>query len=166
MYQCFQKDPNLRITAQKLAKHPWMLATKRQIDSSQPKKTLSPILSSTTAAEHAAESASSIAHQKPQVERKSPKFIITKRRASNQPPRVTSILNGSTSEIKAKTATRNGQGKAPATDEIPMLHLQPRPLTTVYDDAIQRVQAWNEALQGKRFSWIWVAHVQLIRHSQ
>jgi serine/threonine protein kinase len=156
MYQCFQKDPNLRITAQKLAKHPWMLATKRQIDSAQPKDTLSPILSSSTAAENVAESGTSVAHRKPpQVERKSPKFIITKRRASNQPPRVIPILNGSTSEIKEKAAIRIAQGKALAGGETSLPDLHPRPLTTVYDDAIQRVQAWNEALQGKHFSWIW-----------
>ena len=30
LYHCFQKDPNLRISAKKLLKHPWMVASKRQ----------------------------------------------------------------------------------------------------------------------------------------
>ena len=152
MYQCFQKDPNLRITAQKLAKHPWMLATKRQIDSSQPKDTTSPTLASESAAKNDVESVSSVAqHKPPRIEKKSPKFIITKRRASNQPPKVTQILNGSTSGNEAKATVRSVQGQASASGETPIPDLQPRPLTTVYDDAIQRVQAWNEALQGEHF---------------
>lgn len=32
LMQCFQKDPNLRIGARKLLRHPWMLAAKRQAD--------------------------------------------------------------------------------------------------------------------------------------
>ncbi|EKM49713.1 uncharacterized protein PHACADRAFT_214230 [Phanerochaete carnosa HHB-10118-sp] len=31
LYHCFQKDPNLRVSAKKLLKHPWMAASKRQI---------------------------------------------------------------------------------------------------------------------------------------
>ena len=31
LYHCFQKDPNLRVSARKLLKHPWMLASKRQV---------------------------------------------------------------------------------------------------------------------------------------
>lgn len=31
LYHCFQKDPNLRVSAKKLLRHPWMLASKRQI---------------------------------------------------------------------------------------------------------------------------------------
>ncbi|KIP02523.1 hypothetical protein PHLGIDRAFT_130695 [Phlebiopsis gigantea 11061_1 CR5-6] len=30
LYHCFQKDPNLRVSAKKLLKHPWMVASKRQ----------------------------------------------------------------------------------------------------------------------------------------
>jgi serine/threonine protein kinase len=153
MYQCFQKDPNLRITAQKLAKHPWMLATKRQIDSSQPKETTPNRLGSETNAKHNAESGSSNPLQKaPQVERRSPKFIITKRKASNKPPRVTSIISGPGSGINEPIATRPRQGQATVAGERTIPDLQSRPLTTVYDDAIQRVQAWNEALQGMPLS--------------
>jgi serine/threonine protein kinase len=31
LYHCFQKDCNLRISAKKLLKHPWMVATRRQM---------------------------------------------------------------------------------------------------------------------------------------
>jgi serine/threonine protein kinase len=31
LYHCFQKDPNLRVSAKKLLKHPWMLGSKRQM---------------------------------------------------------------------------------------------------------------------------------------
>ncbi|GJE91912.1 Pkinase domain-containing protein [Phanerochaete sordida] len=34
LYHCFQKDPNLRVSAKKLLKHPWMVASKRQISGS------------------------------------------------------------------------------------------------------------------------------------
>lgn len=33
LLQCFQKDGNLRISARKLLKHPWMVSAKRQMDS-------------------------------------------------------------------------------------------------------------------------------------
>ncbi|TFK24391.1 Pkinase-domain-containing protein [Coprinopsis marcescibilis] len=32
LYQCFQKDCNLRISAKKLLKHPWMVTTRRQMN--------------------------------------------------------------------------------------------------------------------------------------
>ncbi len=31
LYHCFQKDCNLRISAKKLLKHPWMVSTRKQI---------------------------------------------------------------------------------------------------------------------------------------
>lgn len=31
LYHCFQKDPNLRISAKKLLRHQWMAASKRQV---------------------------------------------------------------------------------------------------------------------------------------
>ncbi|KZT60691.1 Pkinase-domain-containing protein [Calocera cornea HHB12733] len=31
LYHCFQKDPNLRISAKKLLRHPWMAATRKQM---------------------------------------------------------------------------------------------------------------------------------------
>ncbi|KAI0927507.1 hypothetical protein AcV5_008028 [Taiwanofungus camphoratus] len=35
LYHCFQKDCNLRISAKKLLRHPWMLAARRQMTSNQ-----------------------------------------------------------------------------------------------------------------------------------
>lgn len=35
LYHCFQKDCNLRITAKKLLRHPWMVSAKRQMAESQ-----------------------------------------------------------------------------------------------------------------------------------
>jgi serine/threonine protein kinase len=32
LYHCFQKDPNLRISAKKLLKHPWMISARKQMD--------------------------------------------------------------------------------------------------------------------------------------
>jgi serine/threonine protein kinase len=31
LYHCFQKDPNLRISAKKLLKHPWMVSARKQM---------------------------------------------------------------------------------------------------------------------------------------
>ena len=36
LQQCFQKDPNLRVTAQKLMKHPWMIQSRRKDMVEQP----------------------------------------------------------------------------------------------------------------------------------
>ena len=37
LYQCFQKDCNLRISAKKLLKHPWIAATRRQLGKTEEK---------------------------------------------------------------------------------------------------------------------------------
>lgn len=34
LYHCFQKDSNLRISAKKLLKHPWMVAARKQMANS------------------------------------------------------------------------------------------------------------------------------------
>lgn len=41
LLQCFQKDRNLRVSAKKLLRHPWMLAAKRQMDSAKRETTQS-----------------------------------------------------------------------------------------------------------------------------
>lgn len=46
LYHCFQKDPNLRVTAKKLLKHPWMLSV-RQASSSTAPPAISPTTSIT-----------------------------------------------------------------------------------------------------------------------
>lgn len=35
LYHCFQKDCNLRISAKKLLKHPWMVSARKQMGTSQ-----------------------------------------------------------------------------------------------------------------------------------
>jgi serine/threonine protein kinase len=35
MYHCFQKDANLRISAKKLLKHPWMIQARKQLEAQQ-----------------------------------------------------------------------------------------------------------------------------------
>jgi serine/threonine protein kinase len=151
MYQCFQKDPNLRITAQKLAKHPWMMASKRQIESSRPRDSSNP-------PGQAAESqlnpgATRSSDTSPTVSRtgkKATKLIITKRKPSGQTPASVLRVNSSgppqslTDSQDSHTQDVSIAGKA-------INDLKRRPLTTVYDDAIQRVQEWNEALQGEPF---------------
>ena len=32
LYHCFQKDANLRVSAKKLLRHPWMVSTRRQME--------------------------------------------------------------------------------------------------------------------------------------
>lgn len=36
LMQCFQKDPNLRVTAKKLLKHPWIMSTKKEEKTKKP----------------------------------------------------------------------------------------------------------------------------------
>ena len=38
LYHCFQKDCNLRISAKKLLRHPWMVAARKQVANSQGEK--------------------------------------------------------------------------------------------------------------------------------
>jgi len=39
LLHCFQKDPNLRISAKKLLRHPWMVATRKQLGTGEQKTT-------------------------------------------------------------------------------------------------------------------------------
>lgn len=36
LYHCFQKDCNLRVSAKKLLRHPWMASVRKQLSSQQP----------------------------------------------------------------------------------------------------------------------------------
>ncbi|OCF73077.1 STE/STE11/CDC15 protein kinase [Kwoniella mangroviensis CBS 8886] len=78
LYHCFQKDPNLRVSAKKLLRHPWMMSVKKSAEPPVP-----PVLPKST--------------------------------PSSRPQ-----------SLRAK-----------------------KPMT-VYDEAVQRVQEWNEALNGAR----------------
>lgn len=161
LYQCFQKDPNLRISAKKLAKHPWMIAAQRQID-----------LSHNQAAQQGPSSRSSQADNvtgsirgptspvtatfnppvtlQPGDARKA-KIIIPKRPKSSHaavnPIAGSSALAQSTSSQAGPSRT-GPQARTNAVGSA-AVDLKRRPLTTVYDEAVQRVQEWNEALQGE-----------------
>lgn len=36
LYHCFQKDPNLRVSAKKLLRHPWMVSARKQMGKNVP----------------------------------------------------------------------------------------------------------------------------------
>jgi serine/threonine protein kinase len=38
LYHCFQKDANLRVSAKKLLRHPWMASTRKHLLAEQPEK--------------------------------------------------------------------------------------------------------------------------------
>jgi serine/threonine protein kinase len=38
LYHCFQKDPNLRVSAKKLLRHPWMVQARRQLGKMEEKE--------------------------------------------------------------------------------------------------------------------------------
>ncbi|ORY31435.1 hypothetical protein BCR39DRAFT_571401 [Naematelia encephala] len=84
LYQCFQKDPNLRVSAKKLLRHPWMLSARKHL---------------TTAS-------------------------------------LTSAAPTSRPVSPAKLGLRTGPNEK-----------VDKPVT-VYDEAVQRVQQWNQALNA------------------
>ncbi|KAJ9120190.1 hypothetical protein QFC22_003090 [Naganishia vaughanmartiniae] len=129
LYQCFQKDPNLRISAKMLAKHPWMIAAQRQASST-----------GEATSNHRQDASSQAASNKSK-----PKILIPKRNRMSRAAMESSnsLANGSTS------TSAPGQENLSAGDSGDNLaNLSRRPLTTVYDQAIQRVQEWNAALNA------------------
>ncbi|ORX40201.1 hypothetical protein BD324DRAFT_644621 [Kockovaella imperatae] len=108
LYHCFQKDPNLRITAKKLLRHPWMQSARRNLEvvSTAPLQTqsipASPARSPKQSGIRAFSQADSL------------------RRSSNSTKR--EAAGGET--------------------------IRPKKPMTVYDEAVQRVQEWNEALNA------------------
>ena len=139
LYQCFQKDPNLRITAQKLAKHPWMMASQRQIESSR-------LSDRAELPEHSKQGdsvrGSDTSPTASRTGKKGTKLVITRRKPSSQSQ--TPVIRVESSQATSEEASQHSSTAGKAISD-----LKRRPLTTVYDDAIQRVQEWNEALQGK-----------------
>ncbi|KAL7423239.1 Protein kinase of the Mitotic Exit Network [Cryptotrichosporon argae] len=101
LYHCFQKDPNLRVSAKKLLRHPWMQSARKTLDS---------------AATHAASR---------------PKADTSTR---SRPGTIRALPPASEGAEEAyKDAGATVKGKKPM---------------TVYDEAVQRVQEWNEALNA------------------
>lgn len=132
LYQCFQKDPNLRISAKMLAKHPWMTAAQRQANSTE----------EATSSNH--QDASLTMPQGATNKLKS-KILIPKRNRMSRAVMRSSdtFANGSTSfSLPGKNNIANENSVEN------LATLSNRPLTTVYDQAIQRVQEWNAALNG------------------
>lgn len=133
LYQCFQKDPNLRISAKKLAKHPWMVAVQRQVDSTMDD------------ARHGNQSM--VSNQKSQMSASphKPKILIAKRKQTNR-----AVAGSSMSETNSMISSAS-DNSAPEKDKAlqNLENMSKRPLTTVYDQAIQRVQEWNAALNGE-----------------
>ncbi|KAJ9121012.1 hypothetical protein QFC24_004993 [Naganishia onofrii] len=129
LYQCFQKDLNLRISAKMLAKHPWMIAAQRQANSTEEEisgyRRHAPSLTTSQTA----------------MNRSRTKILIPKRNRMSR-----AAMEGGNSSFNA-----NPPGQGNITHGIPdeeLTNLSRRPLTTVYDQAIQRVQEWNAALNG------------------
>ncbi|GHJ83897.1 hypothetical protein NliqN6_0299 [Naganishia liquefaciens] len=128
LYQCFQKDPNLRITAKKLAKHPWMVAVQRQVESTT---------------DHAKLPAAP-GQKKETSNPGKPRIYIPKRQHTNR-----SVTGGSVSATNSTGSSLSAPGSLTKLEASHALDsISKRPLTTVYDQAIQRVQEWNAALNA------------------
>ncbi|WWD18350.1 hypothetical protein CI109_102800 [Kwoniella shandongensis] len=100
LYHCFQKDPNLRVTAKKLLRHPWMLSVRK-----------------------ATEPPSAPPQPKPTPDSRS------------QSVRIPSGGKEDNSLGGQKVGSGTVRAKKPM---------------TVYDEAVQRVQQWNEALNAPK----------------
>lgn len=102
LYQCFQKDPNLRVSAKKLLRHPWMqTARKNMSDGASEPGTL-------------------------------PRARASSSRSGDRTP------SGS-----VRTRPKLADMSSPRKDST-VRSKQP----TEYSVAVQRVQEWNEALNG------------------
>lgn len=146
LYQCFQKDPNLRISAKKLAKHPWMVAVQRQVDSTM------------ESASHGKSSNAARPNSQISASPYKPKILIPKRRQINRAATGSSISESNTAASSTANNSASNQGDAIQ----PLESMAKRPLTTVYDQAIQRVQEWNAALNGKlsRSQTFFISHIE------
>jgi serine/threonine protein kinase len=160
LYQCFQKDPNLRISAKKLAKHPWMMAAQRQSEFSRPVSVPQTVSSAGQTSTLGSETVRAVPigagqNRISSGDKTKSKLIITKRKNSGQallPPgqenRIEAGRNVSGQSFKTEATGSGGSGSG----RKAINDMKRRPLTTVYNDAIQRVQDWNEALQCE--SWL------------
>ncbi|WVQ72942.1 hypothetical protein IAR50_002504 [Cryptococcus sp. DSM 104548] len=107
LYHCFQKDPNLRVSAKKLLRHPWMLSVKKSAESS-PSSPLS-------------------LKNEPELKEKA------------NPNEKEEKENNSKAEGLKVPERKKNSGTETVRAKKPM---------TVYDQAVQRVQEWNEALNA------------------
>lgn len=114
LYHCFQKDPNLRISAKKLLRHPWMLSIKKSSSNHSP---ITPSLANTDPDQNNIDPTASSTGKTPQAQGDGDKSRFE-------------------SESENEKHLRQGT-------------IKPRKKKmTVYDEAVQRVQEWNEALKG------------------
>ncbi|GFZ45328.1 non-specific serine/threonine protein kinase [Saitozyma sp. JCM 24511] len=113
LLHCFQKDPNLRVSAKKLARHPWMLSARRTLATSPPPSRPESRVPSAT----------------------EPKPKGSVRVPSNESRTRDGRLEGGDTRGAALTAAETGT-------------VRPKKPLTVYDEAVQRVQEWNEALNA------------------
>ncbi|OXG28291.1 STE-group protein kinase [Cryptococcus neoformans Ze90-1] len=113
LYHCFQKDPNLRISAKKLLRHPWMLSVKKSASSRFP---IAPSLANNT------------------LDRN----IGPKANSEGITPQAQRDGDESRPESERENEKQSRQGTVRPRKEM----------MTVYDETVQRVQEWNEALKA------------------
>jgi serine/threonine protein kinase len=112
LYHCFQKDPNLRISAKKLLRHPWMQSVRKDKATQQ-------------------SAATSSQSDQPNLRPSTPGRAVSSRPSS---------VRSSDSSLERKIVPpHHGAGE---------ITVRPTKPTTVYDEAVQQVQKWNEALNG------------------
>nr|KIR47073.1 STE/STE11/CDC15 protein kinase [Cryptococcus bacillisporus CA1280] len=114
LYHCFQKDPNLRISAKKLLRHPWMLSIKKSSSNHSP---ITPSLTNTNPDQNNIDSKASSMGTIPKAQ-------------------------GDGDKSRFESGSEDGKQLRQGT-------IKPRKKKmTVYDEAVQRVQEWNEALKA------------------
>ena len=144
LYHCFQKDPNLRVSAKKLLRHPWMLSTRKNTEPSPP--TTQPHTRQNTAPSAAPSKSLDVP----------PKSVPLVDDASQRTVQL-SLPTKTPSSVSAKAVGRSASAeeKVKAGLDVPhagsgadMMTVRPKKPMTVYDEAVLKVQEWNEALNG------------------
>ncbi|WVF69329.1 hypothetical protein IAT40_004105 [Kwoniella sp. CBS 6097] len=127
LYHCFQKDPNLRVSAKKLLRHPWMLSVKKSVEP----PTIPPQVRPQSRSQSRASSIRSAADEK---------TIDTRNRSMDRDRSSQSAgIGGGSGNRSRETVGSVGGDGGTVRAKKPM---------TVYDEAVQRVQEWNEALNA------------------
>jgi hypothetical protein len=112
-----------------LAKHPWMIAAQRQANSTEEE----------ISGYH--RHAPSLTTSQTAMNRSRTKILIPKRNRMSR-----AAMEGGNSSFNANPPSQGNITHGIPDEEL--TNLSRRPLTTVYDQAIQRVQEWNAALNG------------------